>query len=294
MTAPPTRAALPPPAVRSPRPGWHRRLTARFRDLPDHLLIGAMKGGTTQLDRLLATNPSVQPRPWKECRYLTEPAPSRTGYRALHDLRWRRLRRERATGRPERIGDASPYDLFHPRAPKVARDLVPDARFVVLLRDPVDRAWSHHRHALRHGLDSMPFEDAISQEADRLQGEEARLLNDAEATSGPHQHWSYLARGHYADQLTRWLEHFPRERFLVEFSETFFQDPVAVLGRVDEHLGLPPTPVPNPGPIANAGDDSRPSSATRARLENLFEAPNRRLAEMLGVELPWTPAVAGN
>lgn len=249
-----------------------------------------MKAGTTQLAALLAANPSVQPRAWKECRMLTEPHPTRFRYRALHDLSWRRRRRERTTGRPERVGDASPYDLFHPRAARAAATLVPDARFVVLLRDPVERAWSHHRHAVRHGFERLDFTAAIAAEETRLRGEEERLARDPAAISGPHQHWSYLARGRYAPQLDRWLACFPRDRFLVVFAETFFADPASVLRRVEAHLGLPETPSPPLDRIANRGDGTTPDVATAAALRERFAADDVRLESLLGAPVPWRAA----
>lgn len=246
-----------------------------------------MKAGTTQLDALLSGNPSVQPRRWKECRLLTEPSPTPLAYRALHDLSWRRKARERRTGRPERVGDASPYDLFHPRAPLAASRLVPDARFVILLRDPAFRAWSHHRHAVRHGLETLDFAAAIEAEPARLADEETRLTRDPTAMSGPHQHWSYLARGRYAAQLERWFDAFPRDRFLIVFSDSFFNDPADVLRRVEDHLGLPPTPAPPIEDVANRGDGSRPDDETLHSLRDLFTEDDRRLAELLGGPLPW-------
>ena len=246
-----------------------------------------MKAGTTQLDAMLAANPSVQPRRWKECRLLTEPSPTPLAYRALHDLSRRRKARERRNGRPERVGDASPYDLFHPRAPLVASHLVPEAQFVILLRDPAFRAWSHHRHAVRHGFETLDFAAAIDAETDRLDGEEERLARDPGAVSGPHQHWSYLARGRYAGQLRRWFDAFPRDRFLIVFSETFFADPADVLRRVEDHLGLPRSQAAPVDAIANRGDGSRPDGATLRDLRDRFAEDDRRLGELLGSPLPW-------
>jgi len=291
-SAPDQPVTATPTAVGAPRPAWWRRASAPWRDLPDHLILGAMKAGTTHLDRLLAANPAVQPRPWKECRMLTEPGVTTLAYRARYDLRFRRRRRERETGRPERIGDASPYDLFHPRAPETARRLVPDARFIVILRDPAERAWSHHRHAVRHGFERLGFEAAIAAEPDRLRGEEARLAADPRATSGPHQHWSYLARGRYAVQLERWFAAFPRDRFLVLFTDHLATDPRSVLAAIQRHLDLPPTPNPPFGEIANRGDGSGPPAAIAARLRAEFAPDDERLAALLCVTPPWRIAAS--
>jgi hypothetical protein len=284
-----SHAASTPAPVLAPTPAWWRRLTAPWRDLPDHLILGTMKGGTTQLDRLLSTNPGIQKRLWKESRRLTDRNPNARDWRAMYELRWRRQRQERRLGHAIRVGDATPYDLFHPRAPGTALRLVPDARFVVILRDPAYRAWSHHRHAMRHGFETLDFEAAIAAEAERLEGEEARLADDPSATSGPHQHWSYLARGRYAEQLERWFACFPRDRFLVCFTDDLRTRPGALLTDVERHLGLPATPGLkwNPHSPANAGDGTMPSDATRSMLRDHFEPFDEKLANLLGIELPW-------
>jgi hypothetical protein len=294
MLAPPmtsrSHAASTPAPVLAPTPAWWRRLTAPWRDLPDHLILGAMKAGTTQLDRWLSTNPGVQARIWKESRVLTDSRPTALRWRAMYDLHARRRGQERRSGRRLRVGDASPYDLFHPRAPRHAARLVPEARFVVILRDPAHRAWSHHRHAVRHGFEWLDFDDAIAAEAGRLDGEEARLDRDPSAVSGPHQHWSYLARGRYVDQLERWFACFPRERFLIRFTDDLRDRPRELLADVERHLDLPPTPPPPAADAVNVGDGVQPPPATVKALHALFAESDARLAELLGRELPWRTA----
>ena len=268
-------------------------MSAPWRILPDFLLIGAQKSGTTDLDRRISRCPRILPRTTKECRVLVGPRPSQLACRAFQETRGRRRHAEREHGGSTRAGDACPYYLFHPRAPKVARDLLgPDLDLIVLLRDPALRAWSHHRHAVRHGFEPLDFAAAIDAEPDRLAGEETRLTTDPTAVSGPHQHWSYIARGRYATQLERWFDAFPRDRFLIVFSEAFFSDPADVLRRVEDHLGLPATPEPSIGDIANRGDGSRPDDATLHGLRDRFAEDDRRLATLLGGPLPWRTDVA--
>jgi hypothetical protein len=296
MLAPPmtsrSHAASTPAPVLAPTPARWRRLTAPWRDLPDHLILGAMKAGTTQLDRLLSTNPGIQRRIWKESRQLTQPGASERAWRAMYEFSQRRRRQERQLGHAIRVGDASPYDLFHPRAPEHAARLVPDARFIVMLRDPALRAWSHHRHAVRHGFESLEFDAAIAAEPDRLDGEETRLRQEPSAVSGAHQHWSYLARGRYAEQLDRWFGVFPRDRFLVCFLDDLRDRPDSVLTQVARHLDLPPFPSnASTTGVANAGDGSAPPPETLDHLRGTFEEPDRRLAELLGKELPWRRGV---
>ena len=286
--APPTQDCVPTP---EPRPSLHRRLSAPWRILPDFLLIGAQKSGTTDLDRRISRSPRILPRAAKECRVLAGSHPSRLRCRSLQESGFRRNRLRSRLGGRLRAGDACPYYLFHPRTPTIARDLLgPEIDLVVLLRDPALRAWSHHRHERRLGVETLDFENAIEQEPARLAGETQRLLDHPHAVSGPHEHFSYLARGRYAEQLERWLEAFGPERILVLFSEDHFKDPEGTSNRVLDWLGLPPNPMADPPPIANRGDGEVPPPELLARLRDRFAPENDRLARLLGRPVPWPDA----
>ena len=99
--------------------------------------------------------------------------------------------------------ESSPYYMFHPlAAERIFRDL-PGAKLLVLLRDPVERAYSAHAHEVAWGFETEPFEQALSLEADRLAGEVERILADPGYVSFSHRHHAYRARGQYAEQLER-------------------------------------------------------------------------------------------
>lgn len=149
------------------------------------------------------------------------------------------------------------------------------------------RAWSHHRHELRLGVETLDFETAIAREAERLEGETLRLLRDPGATSGPHEHFSYLARGRYADQLRAWFDAFGRERCLVLFSEEHFAQPETTANQVLAHLGLPPNPPPRDEDVSNRGDGTLPPPDTLRRLREHFAPHNEMLADLLQRTLPW-------
>ena len=109
--------------------------------------------------------------------------------------------------------------------------MLPDAKLIVLLRDPVRRAYSHYWHERDKGRESLTFEDAIAAEPGRIDIAQARLADGALERSHEHQHFSYLARGRYAEQLERWFALFPRERFLILRFEDLVADPLAVLNQ---------------------------------------------------------------
>lgn len=248
--------------------------------LPSFLIIGAQKAGTTSLFRYLAQHPGVRAPRLKEIHFF--------------DLHWHRgpawYRAHFPLSRPQRpvvTGEASPYYLFHPLAPERAAALLPGARAIALLRNPVDRAFSHFHWEVRYGNERLSFGQAVRREREEL----APLLAGGEGASGlggfdsPSLRFgSYLARGVYAPQARRWLDHLGPDRLLFLKAEDLFANPAGTFGRVLEFLQLPPEPgirfqVHNPGRYAGDAD------VPREELVELFRPHNRELAGLLGMDL---------
>ncbi len=265
--------------------GW-ARLTARSRMLPDFLIIGTQRGGTTSLYKYLVRHPAVGHALTKELRFFD-----------LHydrGLDWYRSRfpserhRARAAERGVDliVGEASPDYLFYPASPaRVAADL-PDVRLIVLLRDPVERAFSHYWHQRRRGFEDLSFEEAVRREPERLASAGGGRADAAGQGGFELHHHSYLARGRYAEQLERWFAHHPRDRFLIERSEDFFEDPGTVFARVLRFLDLPPFE-PGAYETFNKFADDRLDPGLRAELAEGFRDGNRRLADLLGRDFGW-------
>ncbi|HXS47682.1 MAG TPA: sulfotransferase domain-containing protein, partial [Solirubrobacterales bacterium] len=181
-----------------------RRTNAGQRPLPDFLIIGAQKGGTTSLHAYLSEHRRVSPSSTKEVHFFD--------HAYDRGLGWYRAHFQRSAKAPLSLsGEATPYYLFHPLVPARVAETLPESRLIVILRDPVDRAFSHHNHELALGFEDLPFEEAIEREPERLEGEQERILEDPGYRSFAHQHHSYVSRGRYAEQLERWLAHVPPE-----------------------------------------------------------------------------------
>jgi hypothetical protein len=258
------------------------------RVLPDFLIIGTQRAGTTSLYRYLATHPAVRPVPLNKGVHFFDVNYQRGlgWYRAHFPTEWTMARVERRTGLRCLTGEASPYYAFHPLAPERIARTLPGVKMILLLRDPVERAYSHHRHETARGFEDLPFEDAIESEEQRLGGEEERLRVDPSYRSFHHQHHSYLARGRYLEQIIRYHAHFPREQLLILVMEEFFADPARGYARVLRFLGLPPHQ-PRAFPRYNARRYEPMDPRTRRRLERYFRPWNRDLATYLGIDLPW-------
>ena len=265
----------------------YARATGSLRVLPDYLIIGTQRGGTTSLYKYLVRHPAHAHALTKELRFFDlNYGRGLDWYRSCFPSRpYRRLFRA-ARGVELRVGEASPDYVFHPNADhRIARDL-PWARFVLLLRNPVDRAHSHYWHQFKRGHESLSFEEAIDRELERLDGELERMERDPEYVSYEYHHHSYLTRGRYAEQLERWFELFPRDRFLVERSEDFYEDPHEVCQRVLDFLELPRRSV-GPYEVFNAFGEGSLDPATRGRLVEHFRPHNARLSALLGRDMGW-------
>jgi hypothetical protein len=151
----------------------------------------------------------------------------------------------------------------------------------------VERALSHYQHEVRGGRESLPFERAIEQEAERLSGEEERLRSDPTYYSFNHHRYSYVRRGRYLEQLRRWVEHFPRSQLLVLQSERLFADPVGATATVHEFLGVRPHRLEHYKPFLHGAYDRAMPAGVRTRLVEYFEPHNRELYDWLGKEFDW-------
>jgi hypothetical protein len=264
-----------------------RSLTGPMRLLPDFVIIGAQKCGTTTLYQHLAEHPNVLPASRKEVHFFD----GRFGrglnwYRGHFATRAARRIREWRREAPLLTGEASPLYLFHPHAARRLKAVLPGAKLIVVLRNPVDRAYSHYQRELRGGFEQLTFEEAIEREEERLRGERERMLADEFYRSYNYAHYSYKARGRYAEQLRAWFELFSREQFLILSNAELGRDPRATFERVHAFLGLPAWHPPE-YTHHNAARYGKMNPATRARLLEYFRPHNRQLAELLGREFDW-------
>lgn len=247
------------------------------RALPDAVILGAQKSGTSSLHDYLTQHPGVIAPLRKEVHYFD--------VNLARGEHWYRAHFGRV-GEPGLNLDSSPYYLFHPAVPRRLHALLPDAKLIVLLRDPVRRAYSHYWHERDKRRETLGFEEAIDAEAARVEAAHARLADGTLERSREHQHFSYLARGRYAEQLERWFEVFPRQRFLILRFEDLAREPLATLDATLEFLGLPPA-----GTVRLEARNARryPPMAdhTETRLRRQFEPHNRRLEALLNRSMGW-------
>jgi hypothetical protein len=260
---------------------WYRQATASQRRLPDFIIAGTQKGGTTSLHGYLSQHPQVLSSSVKEVHYFD--------WNYQRGLNWYRrhfpMAAEGANGTI--CGESSPFYMFCPHSPRRIAELVPTVKIIVLLRNPVDRAYSHFHHNQSLQREPLPFEEAIKAEAERTEGERKRMLADENYQSLQYQQYSYLERGIYVEQLTRLWEHFPRQNTLILQSEEFFRNTPGMFDRVLSFLEIPRWHPPEFANLYPGKYKSKISPEEREKLSAYFGPHNARLFAELGQEYDW-------
>jgi len=241
---------------------------------PDFIIVGGQRCGTTSLYKNLILNLDVTPATKKEIHFFDNNYHKGLGWYKNQFI--------------ESLctGEATPYYIFHPHSlRRIANDL-PNVKIIVILRNPVDRAYSHYQMVVRNKHETLSFEEAINEEITRLNGELDKMINDENYYSFSHQHFSYLARGIYISQLKNVFRYFKKNQILVVSSENFFNNPFNTIKHVSKFLGISYN-YKFPIKIYNKGNNKPMKENTRKKLEKYYSSYNKKLYEYLGENFDW-------
>ena len=139
---------------------------------------------------------------------------------------------------------------------------------------------------VRHGNETLSFEEAIEQEPSRLEGEFEKMQEDGNFYSVKFYRFSYVARGQYADQLERWFKYFPKEQFLIINSDDFYSKTKIIYDQVLNFLGLPSHNIKEFKQFKSI-KYSTMKPETRKKLVEFFKPHNERLYKLLGTNFHW-------
>jgi hypothetical protein len=256
--------------------------TGNIRVRPSFIIIGAQRCGTSSMYHYLSGHPHIAPALNKEIHFFD------LNYH--HGLNWYQGNfplRLVSQLRPGSItGEASPYYFFYPHTAQRIFEAFPSIKLILLVRNPADRAYSHYYHERRLGIEHLTFEEAISKEPERLDGEVKKIIADGAYSSFNHQHFAYISRGIYLDQLQRWFSTFPRQQILVLKSEDLFSTPKKIIDDVLDFLEIPRW-TPRQFVDLNSLRYPQMNGSTRHRLLDFFKPHNHRLFEFLGADFGW-------
>lgn len=259
-----------------------RRMVRIRRSMPHFILIGAQKSGTSSMFAYLKQHPQIV-RPifkepyffdrnyrrgldWYGCNF-----PARGTIERLNDSR----------GAAHLTFEATATYVFDPHVPaRIARD-IETKKFILLLRNPVDRAISAYWHACRMGRETRSLGEALKMDLDRYHEE----LKRGKPTSPPLQP-TYLQRGIYHLSVQRWRSVFSQDDLLVMQSEAMFADPQDTMSRVFAFLGIARRNDMDYAP-QNVGGYDETDPETRAFLTEFYRPHNETLSQLCGTPFTW-------
>ncbi len=269
------------------RYAFRRKITARLRILPDFLIIGAGKCGTTSLYDYLVQHPCIYHPLWKEVHYFdTHYKYGINWYRSHFPTIFQKFCVIKLKGNNFITGEASPYYLFHPLAAERVANIIPKVKLIIILRNPIERAYSQYHHEVRNNNEPLSFEEAIKNEEKRLEGKKEKILKEKNYNSINFPTYSYLLRGIYIDQIHEWIKYFPRHQFLILRTEDFDKDAQSVVNKVFQFLGLSSYNKKN-FVRHNVGKYSQINSQTREFLKDYFKPYNEQLNKFIGNNFGW-------
>ncbi len=253
-----------------------RLATAPLRKLPDFVIAGAPKCATSSLFDALCCHPDVRRGGMKEPTNFIHYPGSVLRSKMHQPFFWQ-----------ARVSGEGSVEYFaHPEAPANVADVLPAARVLFVLREPVARAWSDFRMFVRSGHETQSFEERVEAAVRWLSDPSASDLCEA-ANRLVFNPLRYVRCGMYAAVLENWWRSFPREQTLVVFSEELVAEPAHGMEKICTFLGLRPFRLDELPKARVAEKGANPSPRAVDLLKTFYERENQRLSELLGRTLPW-------
>jgi tetratricopeptide (TPR) repeat protein len=243
---------------------------------PNFLIIGIGKGGTSSLYHYIIQNPRILPAIKKEIHFFNQNFEKGLDWYLSHFP---------PIPKPSTFltGEATPWYLVSFDAEKRIVSIFPDIKLIIVLRNPIFRAFSQYQMQLKLGVEQRCFHTVIASEIETIG-------NLASPSQADFNYWQSekgcLLFSLYVYFIEKWMAVFPREQFLILQSEDFYTNPSATLTQVFEFLGVPDYALPeyrnyNPGSYNPISDD------LRQRLADFFRPHNQKLEEYLGMTFNW-------
>jgi hypothetical protein len=263
----------------------HQQATWKNRHLPDFIIIGAQKSGTTSLYSYLSQHPHLIPSYRKEvhffdggCNYNVDNfKKGRAWYQSQFPPKQNISNNQKAF-------EASPLYIFNPLAPKRISELLPEVKLIAVLRNPVDRAISHYFHAKRAGYEPLPIMEALQAEEERLKP----IIEKQDYKNNIFIHYSYKKRGLYYEQLKRYLNYFPMSNILVINSENLFTELDSTLRRILKFVDIDTEYTINDLKPRNVGSNrTKVDPDVYEYLEDYFCSHNQELYNLMGQNYGW-------
>ncbi len=252
---------------------------------PDFLIIGAQKCGTTSLYNYLVKHPNIIPAKKKEIRFFD--------LNFLNGIQW--YQEQLMGGFIKKnclAGEATPIYFINPEVPQRVAEIYPEVKIILLLRNPIERAFSHYRMRARHWMSgrqirefNVDFQEAIHEEIKQIKIEENKNTDFINFLFS--HEYKYCTRGMYIYYIKNWMKYFPKEQFLILQSEEFFADPETTLKQVHAFLGIPHYSLKSYPKHKHNPSNIPLDEKIMAQLANFFRPYNKALEKFLGRKFNW-------
>lgn len=261
--------------------GW----TSPIRVLPDLIVIGVGRGGTTSLYHYLDQHKCISKSAYDEIGYFDDNYNLGINwYRSMFPTIFHKKKIISKYGKFLTY-EVTPWYIRRPWIIERIHDILPTVKIIAVLRNPVDRTYSHYHMAKRNQIISNSFDKIIDSDINFLNNSKNIQNFNNEYYKEIVQN-SFLARGFYAEQLENWFKVFPREQILIISSEELAENTQSTLDLIFKFLNLKPQKIPNLKKM-NVAKYPPMSVKTRNKLNKFFQNYNENLFELVGKRFSW-------
>jgi hypothetical protein len=262
-----------------------RQLTAKERQLPAVIIIGAMKSGSTSLFHYLGQHSKLAPSFTKEVHYFDGGI-----YRGRDNYKkggsWYQAHFPYVSElTPDTLTfEATPLYMSNPLVPQRIFQSLPNVKLIAVLRNPTERAISHYFHEFRYKREPLPMLQAFQAENSRI----GKAILNSDFTNKEFIHFSYKYRGLYKEQLARYYKYFSKRQVLILDSNQMLTDPEAVIKTTLDFIGADSSEsIPDMKPQHITSNREKVDTEVYQYLNEYFEPHNRELYDLLNMKFDW-------
>lgn len=266
---------------------FFRFISSRWRLLPDFIIIGFPKAGTTSLYHYLIQHPNVGASTEKELDFFNFSYwRGMSWYRTRFPTIFEKKKIEKITGTKFVVGEASPLYVYHPLVPQRIKQNLPNVKLIVILRNPIDRAYSHHQQNLRRGWDTMKFEEAIHEDEKRFQYMNEKFLHGLRNYEKFEMPAPVVSIGKYYKFLEKWMETFPKNQFLIIEDIDLEEKLDLTLKKIFNFLEIEEHKIKDIKKM-NTGKYQKINEQTYENLKKMYKPYNEKLENLLKMKFNW-------
>jgi len=264
---------------------FYRNLTSSSRVLPDFIIIGAGRAGTTALYTYLIQHPSIitastdNDEPVADLHFFE--------YMISDKISWYKSHFPRKSKNSFVTGEFTSTYMYHKNVPERIFNLIPKIKLIVILRNPIDKAYSTYNQQSHFNEVTSSFEETIKAEFARIDLNKNHIeYTNNNPNFDNYVEYNIIRHGIYFNYLEKWLKIFPKKQIFVVDSNELENFPQQTLNKVFEFLNLSPHEIPNLAKV-NVGKYSPMTESTRESLIEFYKPHNAKLNNLLGTNFDW-------